>query len=173
MMNKSDPRTKERFIIETWEATDHETVNASALSLIQDALAQHFESESSPASIARILADHGARLGHPEILQTDMLWRESNLLLSAEDLTIDNLDAATRLLDKLQSLRQQFENERALLEHLYQQVRLLKSELESMRTNLAHELTEWLTVWLQNPRIFKEWLDLRRATDQFRERFGL
>ena len=165
--------TKDQVILEVWTNTGNDVVRASDLSLIQNTLVQHFGSAPSPASIARVLADHGARLGHPEILQTDMLWRDSNLLLSAEDLTIDNLDAATRLMGKLDSLRQQFENERALLEPLYQQVRLLKSELQSIRTNLARELTEWLTVWLQNPRIFKEWLDLRRATDQFRERFGL
>jgi hypothetical protein len=49
----------------------------------------------------------------------------------------------------------------------------MKSELELM-TNpaLAQELAQWLTVWLQNPQIFEDWLALRRATADFRERFG-
>jgi hypothetical protein len=164
--------TKDQLILEVWKKTGNDVVRASDLSLIQDALAQRFGTESSPASIARVLADHGALLGHPEILQTDLRWRESDLLFSAEDLTLDNLEAATRLMDKIESLRQQFENNRAMLEHLYQQVRQLKSELQSIHTSLGRELGEWLTVWLQNPGIFKEWLELRRATDEFRQQFG-
>ena len=155
--------TKDQFILEVWTKTGNDVVRASDLSLIQDALAQRFGTESSPASIARVLADHGALLGHPEILQADLRWREGNLLFSAEDLTLDNLEAATRFVDKIESLRQQFENDRAMREHLYQQVRQLKSELQSIHTSIARELGEWLTVWLQNPGIFKEWLELRRA----------
>ena len=150
-----------------------EVVGASELESIQQAILTRFGTGVSPASIARALADHGVRLGHPEILQADVRWRASNLLFSTEDLTIDNLDGATRLMDKIESLRRQFENEAALLEHLYQEVRQIKSELQLVATNLAGELAQWLTVWLQNPGIFKEWLDLRRATDEFHERFHL
>jgi hypothetical protein len=124
----------------------------------------------SPASIARALADHGVRLAHPEILQADVRWRESNLLFSTEELTLDNLEAATRLMEKIDILRGQFEGPK--LEHLFHEVRQIKGELELTRTNLARELAQWLTVWLQNPGIFREWLELRRATDEFRERFG-
>ena len=58
-------------------------------------------------------------------------------------------------------------------EHLRQAVRSLKSELDplSSRTQLAAEVAEWLTVWLQNPQIFAEWLDLRQNTAEFRQRF--
>jgi hypothetical protein len=72
-------------------------------------------------------------------------------------------------MEKLENLRGQLEKPQ--VEQLYYQVRQLKSELELMPTSLGQELAQWLTIWLQNPQIFAEWLDLRRATKEFRARF--
>jgi len=161
--------TREQFIVEVWDGLGRDVVGASELGLIGDAFLEHFGSAISPAAIARVLADHGARLGHPEILQADARWREEQSLFTAEDLEFANLDTALRLIDKVEHLRQQSEN----LEPLRQAVRSLKSELESFaaRNKLAAEVAQWLTVWLQNPQIFAEWLTLRQNTAEFRERF--
>ena len=164
-------RTRELLIIDAWKPLDKDVVGAHELESIQQTVLEGFGTSVSPASIARALADHGVRLGHPEILQADLRWRESNLLFSTEDLTVDNLKAATRLMDKLEGLRKQFETEAPKLQHLYQEVKQIKGELHLTATNLARELEQWLTVWLQNPGIFKEWLELRRATNEFRARF--
>jgi hypothetical protein len=70
-------------------------------------------------------------------------------------------------------LRQQSEGDGPMWEHLRQAVRSLKTELDSIsaRDPLAAEVAEWLTVWLQNPPIFAEWLNLRQNTAEFRYRF--
>ena len=162
-------RTKELLIIDAWKPLDKEVVGASELEFIRETIVNRFGTDASPASIARALADHGVRLGHPEILQADARWRESNLFFTPEDLTLDTLEGATALMDKIESLRRQLEMPR--VEELYHQVRQLKSELELVPTWLGQELAQWLTIWLQNPQIFGEWLDLRRATAEFRERF--
>ena len=163
-------RTRELLIIDAWKPLDKEVVGASELESIRKTIVDRFGTDVSPTSIARSLADHGVRLGHPEILQADVRWREGNLFFSAEDLTIDTLDDAMALMDKIESQRRQLEKPR--VEQLYQQVRQLKSELELIPTWLGQELAQWLTIWLQNPQIFGEWLDLRRTTAEFRERFG-
>ena len=165
--------TKEQFIVDFWERTETDSVGAAELTLIENALAERFGAGAmmSPASIARVLADHGARLGHPEILQTDVRWRESNLLFTPEDLNLETLEGATALMGKIESLRRQLEGEKSKLEELYRQLRQFKSELQSIPTSLGQELAQWLTIWLQNPQIFAEWLELRRATAEFRERF--
>jgi hypothetical protein len=162
-------RTRELLIIDAWKPLDKEVVGASELELIREIIVNRFGTDASPASIARALADHGVRLGHPEILQADARWRESNLFFTPEDLTLDTLEGATALMDKIESLRRQLEMPR--VEELYHQVRQLKSELELVPTWLGQELAQWLTIWLQNPQIFGEWLELRRATAEFRERF--
>lgn len=171
-------RTKELLIIDVWKPLDKEVVGASELELIRETILERFGTSVSPASIARALADHGVRLGHPEILQADVRWRERNALFTPEDLTFGTLEAATALIEKIERLRREFENETSMLEHLHHEVRQIKSELDLVTAsqkprdrNLAQELAQWLTIWLQNPQIFPEWLALRRATPEFQLRF--
>jgi hypothetical protein len=158
--------TRDEYIVEVWEQTGREVVGAAELGLIQDALVQRFGSESSPASIARVLADHGARLGHPEILQADSRWRERQHIFTPDDLAFDTIDAANAFIDKLQQLEQ--------TQSLRQSVQQIKQELDHLADSraVAGEAAQWLTVWLQNPKIFAEWLDLRRSTSEFQQLFG-
>ena len=154
------------MIVEAWERTGQDVVGAAELSLIHDELVERFGSESSPASIARVLADHGARLGHPEILQADSRWRERQHLFTPDDLAFDTIEAANAFIEKLQQLEQ--------TQSLRQSVQQIKQELDFLATKraVAREAAQWLTVWLQNPQIFTEWLDLRRSTVEFQELFG-
>jgi hypothetical protein len=158
--------TKDQLIVELWEKTAKDLVGASDLTLINDALIQRFGSESSPASIARVLADHGARLGHPEILQADSRWREQQHLFTPDDLAFDTINSANAFIDKLQQLEQ--------TQSLRQSVQQIKQELDLLANKraVAREAAQWLAVWLQNPKIFAEWLDLRRSTTEFQELFG-
>jgi hypothetical protein len=157
------------LIVEVWERTGREVVGAAELSLVQDALIRRFGAELSPASIARVLADHGARLGHPEILQTDARWREQQHLFTPDDLAFDSIHAANTFIEKLEQLRQTHD-----LQSLRQSVLQIKSELDLFASGhaVAREVAQWLTVWLQNPQIFTEWLDLRRSTKNFQVLFG-
>lgn len=146
-----------------------DVAGAAELSMIQDALVQRFGSESSPASIARVLADHGVRLGHPEILQADSRWREQQHLFTSDDLSFDTIDALNAFIEKLRQLPQ--------TQSLRQSVLQIKEELDLLatipnRSAVAREAAQWLTIWLQNPQIFPEWLDLRRSTTEFQELFG-
>ena len=171
-------RTRELLIIDVWKPMDKDVVGASELEFIRETILERFGTSVSPASIARALADHGVRLGHPEILQADARWREHSSLFTPEDLTFGTLDAANALMEKAERLRQRFEQEELMLEHLRHEVRRIKSELDLLASNekaankyLAQELAQWLTIWLQNPQIFPEWLALRRNTDEFHSRF--
>jgi hypothetical protein len=172
-------RTQELLIIDVWKPMDKEVVGGPELESIQETIAERFGTSVPPAAIARALADHGVRLGHPEILQADVRWRERNLLFSAEDLTFSTIDAATALVEKIENLRRQLENDAAMAERLRHEVRQFKIELDLLAANekaanrdLAQEVAQWLTIWLQTPQIFSEWLSLRRATADFQARFS-
>jgi hypothetical protein len=165
--------TKDQLIVDVWEKAGKTIIHAEDLEAIQQALSKRFVSESSPASIARVLADHGARLGHPEILQADVRWRESQHLFTPDDLSFDSITAAFAFIEKLQQADDQ--------PSLRQSVQQIKHELDYLATSskaplsrraVAREAAQWLTVWLQNPQIFSEWLELRRSTNEFRELFG-
>src|SRR5687768_7249123 len=163
--------TKYQIIVDVWERMEREVVGAPELELIQQALAVRFGTFVSRASIARTLADHGARLGHPDVLAADLEWRQRTSLFTPEDLTFGNLDAATALIEKLEGLRENFSEDKPMLEHLRQSVQQIKNELDVLAASdrvgqnvLAREVGQWLTIWLQNPQIFPEWLALRRNT---------
>ncbi len=169
---------RNEYIIDVWERMDNEVAGASELNLIQEAVLERFGTAVSPAAVARTLADHGVRLGHPQILEADLRWRERNSLFTPDDLTFGTLHGATVLMEKIENLRQQFEFDQSALEHLRQSVFQLKNELEivaaspkSTNKDLAQEVAQWLTVWLHNSPIFTEWLALRRNTADFQERF--
>lgn len=171
--------TKYQIIVDIWERMEKDVVGAPELELIQQAIAVRFGTPVSVASIARTLADHGARLSHPEVLAADVKWRERSSLFTPEDLAFGSLEAATALMDKIERFREQFESDKSMLELLRQSVHEIKSELDVLAGSeraghkiLAEEVAQWLTVWLQNPQIFGEWLALRRSTPEFRTRFG-
>ena len=171
---------KNQFIIEVWERMGKETVGVAELDEIQQAVSERFVGVTSPASIARTLADHGAHLGHPEILAADARWRERQQLFTPEDLTFRTLDEAIAFIDKIDRLRKELEKDIPLFVQLQRSVRTIKSELEwlAARANgenseLAEEVAQWLTIWLQNPSIFHDWLALRRATSDFRDKFSV
>lgn len=163
------PPTKDQVIVDVWEKMGKDVVGASELTLIRDTLTTRFGSDSSPASIARVLADHGARVAHPEILQADARWRERQHLFTPDELAFDTIDAANTFVEKLERLRQTQDRQ-----SLRQSVLQVKSELDLLapRHIVAREVAQWLTIWLQNPEIFPEWLELRRTTKEFQVLFG-
>src|SRR5204863_4041532 len=104
-------------------------VTARLLANIQKDIEKQFGEDLAvgPAAIARMLADEGAELLHPEIIESDAAWRKSRIDNEAKDFGEIaafigeplNLDSVAELIEKLDALRQRFEyeqNERELRE---------------------------------------------------------
>jgi hypothetical protein len=130
------------------------------------------EQSRSPASIARAQADRGAQLTHPGVLNADLHWRSARLF-TAEELQFDTAAAAATWMENL--------SRRPDRDQLRQAVLNIKRELEFVATSqrvsqkdrqLATEIGQWLTIWLQNPQIFDDWFALRRKTAEFLQVFG-
>lgn len=185
--DKRKPLTREQLIIDIWTPMGADSVGAAELELIQEALLERFGAgaSESPASIARTLADNGARLEHPQILEADLKWRERNLLavFMPDELSFDTLAGAAEWVERVGSLHHRFELERDEfgVELLRRVVLGIKRELELVSAGktaaekerrLAQEVAHWLAIWLQNPLIFEDWLSLRRDSSEFREQFG-
>ena len=165
---------RDQFIVDWWSENGNESAGTAELDRIQQALVERFGApgRESPAAIARTLADNGVRLKHPEVLEADVVWRERVSLFTPEDLNFTSIDEAITFAEKLAGLPQGAELRSTVLQ--------LKAEAEwmakSMRIPLADrlvalEVAHWLTIWLQNPPIFSDWLVLRRESAEFRERF--
>jgi hypothetical protein len=180
--NRWRARTKHDLIIEVWEALDCESVGARELEQIQKVIRQKFGagSSDSPASIARTLADEGAVLRHPEVLSLDTEWRERELsaLVPPDELNFSGLAEASASIKKLETLRRKFEqnSEQEQLGRLREMTLKFKQDalgmarsktVERQKRLEASEIVQWLTVWLQSPDIFEDWLSLRQRSPEF------
>jgi hypothetical protein len=176
MTAKQKNRTKREVIMEVWAESDSQSAGAYELNLIQQAVEDSFGTDESPANLARILADGGIPLRHPEILEADSAWREQSLskLFGATGLDFGSLKAALESVSRIEELRLQLveagdqKNLKSLVEH----VREVKTDLLDQQTLIGREAAEWLTVWLQNPSILENWLSLRQDSADFLKKFG-
>ena len=178
--SKQPPQTKRDVIIEIWEALDCESVGARELEQIQSALRDKLGDGAvdSPASIARTLADEGAVLSHPEVLDFDTKWREQNLsdLISPNELNFSGLGEAAESIKKLDALRQSLDPQleqrpiRELVLKIKEEIQAVgRSRIVAEKERLeANEIVQWLTVWLQEPDLFEDWLSLRQQSPQYK-----
>lgn len=179
-------RTRQELIIEVWEALDCESVGARELLAIQKVLRETLGegAVASPASIARTVADEGAVLRHPEVLNCDTKWRQQNLAapFAPQDLNFTDLAEAAASLKMIDKLRREAEQEgnqqklkqvRELALHNKQEAQLVAgSEVVKTQDRLvAKEIAEWIRVWLQQPDLFDDWLNLRQRSPEYRRKF--
>lgn len=182
--NEWKSRTKHDLTIEVWEALDCESVGARELEQIQQAIRDRFGEGAveSPAAIARTLADEGAVLRHPEVLDCDTNWREHRFEEIPEQLSFNNLADASESIKKLDSLRRKFEQDgdrmglsrlrEAALRFKHDAQVITQARVTEQRVRIeAKEIVQWLTVWLQKPDIFEDWLSLRQRSSEYRKLF--
>ncbi len=187
-------RTKRELAIEVWNGLPRAAVGQNELREIQSAIAKGFGEGAvdSPASIARLLADEGAELRHPEIIEFDARWRQAQIEKSAADPSVlDRFEAgkplrlkqAETLIKKLEKLRKKFERagDKQAMRSLQDEAVSVRQNLQSLAKSekLNHrvrgeqiEIAEWLSVWIRTPKLFEEWLGLRKRSPDFGRRFG-
>jgi hypothetical protein len=171
-------KTRAELVIEVWEHLDCESVGGRELKAIQEALGENFGAGGvmSPAAIARVVADEGAVLRHPEVFEFDFAWRQESLT-SRDVFSFSDLDAAFASFVKLESVRLEGTKEVVELREIVMAARdevalqarskLLKAD----QRDQLHEIASWLSVWLQSPELFSDWLDLRRRSPEFVKKF--
>jgi hypothetical protein len=180
-------RTKSDLIIEVWEKLDCESVGAAEIEAIEEAVRGRFGNSAveSPMIIARLLADEGAELRHAEIMQ---LYVERNVddlydVLVRNILKLSDLKNAVTTLRDLENARKKFASERdkeglrilrstALQGKKDAAAKANDSKLEARERAQSAEIAQWLTLWLQSPELFESWVELRKNSAEFKERFG-
>jgi hypothetical protein len=179
--NSWSATTKRDLIIEVWEALDCESVGASELEQIQQALHEALGAGAieSPAAIARVVADEGAALRHPEVFECDLKWREGKAL---HQLDFSTLKSALESFGVVEIKRRELEQtkDNVGLQRLSDEIAagrqdsllLSRSKFLPARERAeAKEVSEWLRVWLVAPELFRDWLELRMRSAEFRKRF--
>lgn len=188
-VKKRKPQTKRDVILAAWEDRRRPSVGAQELREIQRALGRSLGpgAVDSPAAIARVLADEGAELRHPEVIEFDARWREASIKRGAVAISATaekplTLSQGTRLIAKLEKERQKFERTadgtnlhrqriQAIKDKQYAESLARSTRLSDQTRSEQAEIAEWLRVWLQTPQLFSDWLDLRMRSAEFRQQF--
>jgi hypothetical protein len=191
---KEQSRDQREAIVRLWHESGEPPIDARVLRLIEEQVSAEFGGDCviSPAAIARMLADEGAELRHPDLIEFDADWRQSQILAQTEDFAeleefINagpmGLAQLEDFITRLEALRQKFSRESettrlAQVTSLAVQARQLaqaavrnRDGQQSMRDEQT-EAVEWLKVWLQTPNLFSDWLELRQRSEEFRRKFG-
>jgi len=182
-----ESRTKTDLIIEVWEKLDCENVGAVEIEAIEIAVEERFGrgAVDSPMAIARLLADEGAELRHSEIMEL-YVKRHARSPYDAmffNIMKLADLGQTHGTIRNLENLRKKLagENDKEGLRLLREKALKGKSHALEMAADqrLANtarlenaEIAEWLTIWLQLPEIFENWVTLRQNSADFREKFG-
>src|SRR5215207_5937813 len=179
-------RTKRDLMIEVWEHLDCESVGAEELEAVSGAVRERFGEGAveSPATIARLLADEGAELRHAEVLEMDARQRAADPYeaMFRNVLKFSSFDDAANSIKRLDNLRRQFKRksdkeglrlvrEKALKGKQRAEMISRNRKVDERKRAEKAEMAEWFAVWLRQPEIFDDWLDLRRRSQDFRDRF--
>ncbi len=188
-MNKGTwkARTKRDLMIEVWEHLDCESIGQKELEEVMVAVRERFGdgATGSPASIARVLADEGAELRHTEVLELDARWRTSDPYeaMFRNTLKFSDFTQAAASIKRLENLRREFERrkDKTGLRRVRETVLKGKHRAEMIARNKSvneqkraekEEIAQWFGIWLQQPEIFEDWLELRQRSVDFRARFA-
>ena len=179
-------RTKNDLIIEVWEKLDCESIGASEIEAIETVVRDQYGEAAveSPMVIARLLADEGAELRHSELMEL-YVERATDRPYDAAfvDLDIRDLKSAAGTIKKLENLRRKYaaDNDKNGLRLVRQKGIQLKTgatemaakkSADAVARQIAEEIAQWFTVWLQTPDVFESWVDLRQNTPEFIGKFG-
>lgn len=182
-----EARTKNDLIIEVWEKLDCENVGAAEIEAIETVVADKYGESAvdSPMLIARLLADEGAQLRHPEIMKLYVNRATDRPHDGAlrNIVRIDDLKSTLASIRNLENLRRKyaavndkrglrFVRETALSGKQTALEKAGKKNLDTTQQRVNAEIAEWFVIWLQTPEVFDSWVALRQRSSDFIEKFG-
>jgi hypothetical protein len=182
----AEAKTKNELIVQVWRSLKRETVGAEELKVIELALRERFGDGAveMPMKIARVLADAGAKLKYPEIMDLDFQRRSQSVQESIFSAIrgFDSIEDAITSIKNLENLRKEFIREKNkkglnLLSQIIAKTRQrILFDLKEKRPGIGkfeekHEIAEWLRIYLESPDLFEKWIELRFLSDEFREKF--
>lgn len=182
-----ESRNKRDLIIEVWEKLDCESVGAAEIEAIETAVEARFGKAAvhTPMAIARLLADEGAELRHSEIMELHLRRAEDRPYDAAlrNILKLDDLRSARTSIRELENVRRKFAaaGDKDGLRLARQEAAEARGRLSARAADprfseanrqVAAEIREWLSHWLQTPEIFADWVEMRQRSADFAGRFG-
>ena len=168
-----ESKNKADLIFEVWEKLDCESVGRVEIEAIETAVAAEFGQSAvdSPMRLARMLADEGAELRHSEIMELHV-ERASDIPFEAElrdIIDLKDLDSTLRSIRNMENLRRALtrDQKKEGLRLLREKAIKAKDDAKRSSNAIAKESAEWITIWLQSPDLFENWIGLPQTISRF------
>lgn len=177
-------KTKREMVIEIYDREAMGEVTAREIAQINQGLVAEFGEGGAmtPAEIARILTDEELPVRFDQIFAMSTPFERyqhifDNVLqcesLEATEASIRRLDNLYRKFQRLGDRRgARFARELAIREKRRATSLSEKATLAEAQRGEQAEIAQWLSIWLQTPDLFDQWLELRKATPDFKRTFA-
>jgi hypothetical protein len=177
-------RAKNDLIIEVWEYLDCESIGAKEIFAIEQAVRERFGDGAvdNPMIIARLLADEGAELRHPEIMELFVKYEQSDPYdaMLRGVLKAENLKHTLTSIKNLENFRRKFlgDNDKKGLHRVRElglrgkNEAIARAKKDDLSAAESGEIAAWFALWLETPELFDSWVALRTRSPEFREKFG-
>jgi hypothetical protein len=179
-------RAKDDLIIEVWEYLDCESVGAKEILAIEQAVRERFGDGAieNPMIIARQLADEGAELRHPEIMNLFVKYEESDpyAAMFRGVLKTGTLRQTLSSIRSLENLRKKFQSDidkkglsrlrDIALRGKQDAVKAASALQDEQMRKEKEEISRWLGLWLETPELFENWVAIRMRSSEFVAAFG-
>jgi len=175
---------KREMVLEIYDREAMGEVTAEEISIINQGLIDEFGEGGAmaPAEIARILHDEELPVRFDQIFRMDSTADKYVDLFGPLNkfATLKEAETTLRKIEQ-QYKRFQAEGDRTGVRYARQAALRIKkqsaalSQSPELNDRLRAEMGEiahWMTIWLQTPEIFDQWLELRKAAEEFKNKFG-
>ncbi len=172
--------TKQEMVLEIYDREAMGEVTADEIAIINQALVEEYGDGGAmqPAEIARILNKEDLPVRFDQIFRMASPTEKYESLFR-ELTTCDSLAEGEAILRRLDNLYREFQQAgdktgvrfvRAAALQLKRQAASLSESsnaTELLRIEMG-EVAQWITIWLQAPDVFAQWLELRKATAAYK-----
>lgn len=173
--------TKKSSILQIARQLGKPRITAAEIEQIRRQLIAHLGApgKTSPDYIVSVLEEAGMRVAWSTGGDIESRYEEEFTDL----LHFSTLDEAEMCLVRLDELLRKFlvESERAAAERAREVARLGRRRAEMIARNLKvepkkraekAEVARWFAIWLETPDTFFDWLEVRKQSPEYQERFG-
>ncbi len=175
--------TKQEMVLEIYDREAMGEVTAQEIAIINQALVEEFGEGGAmaPAEIARILHDEDLPIRFEQIFRMESPDDKYENLFGGLNKcgTLAEAESSLWQIDRLYREYQRAGDRKGVRYARQAGLRLKQittalsqsTKLTGRQRSEMGEAAQWLNVWLQTPDIFDQWLELRKATAEFRKLF--
>lgn len=178
-------KSKREMVLDIYDHEAMGEVTAREIAIINQALVAEFGEGGAlaPAEIARILHAEDLPIRFEQIFRMATPTEKYENLFAGLAYNLNTLTRAEEVLSELDNLYRKFKRlgDRTGVRFARQAAREAKQQAAQLAASpqlapttraVQGEIAQWLTIWLQTPDLFAEWLAIRKTTAEFKASFG-